>query len=161
VCCLRAMFLVLLLAQCGCAGAGPLGSQSEEASLDRELKVIHYEIESGRIFDPGYELYSFVKKRPADSYSEQEIQLIGDELSDKIAGMRYWAAAALGYIGPKAIIERRSLQRALEAETCTSLLPPRTTVTVRQAILGNMKRIGIEPEQVHCAATNRSSGGKL
>jgi len=127
--------------------------------LAAEIDSLHSRIDESSYplrFNPGRELYLFVQSAPASSYSDADIRLLGRELfyyrdnlqySDT-ASLRHYAAESLGYIGPRAIIVRADLQRALMDEGCNDRQPAIVTVGT---IPNVMRQIGIQPQPIDCA----------
>jgi hypothetical protein len=137
-----------------CATAAP-----NRVTLAAEIDSLHARIDEGPYrlnFNPGRELYLFVKSAPASSYSDADIRLLGHELfyyRDNLpdhdsSSLRYYAAESLGYIGPRAIIVRNDLQLALVDEGCYNRQSAIVTVgTIPNA----MRQIGFQPQPIDCA----------
>jgi len=147
-----------------CATAAP-----NRGTLAVEIDNLHARIEESSYplqFDPGRELYLFVKSAPPSSYSNADIKLLGRELfyyrsnleySDT-ASLRHYAAESLGYIGQRAIIVRDDLQLALRDEGCNGGLSyegrpaaGRPAILTVGVIPDAMRRIGIQPQPIDCA----------
>lgn len=128
---------------------GPAVAQPEHPWLDAAIVELR-STEDISTNDVGYAFYEYVTTRAPLEYSDHDIVKIGALLSDKSSTARYWSAASLGYIGPHAMIVGPQLQAALQRDTCS--LPRRAmrSPTTVGAIMGAMRKIGLEPHRVSC-----------
>lgn len=110
-----------------------------------ETNRIKGESSSVRRTDDAQRLAQWVRENKAKVVDPADIELLAGLLTDKDDSVRYWAAMALGYIGPPAQSAVPALQKALEDRKCD-----RSSKTSASAITIALTNIGVTPKKVQC-----------
>jgi HEAT repeats len=110
-----------------------------------ETNRIRSESSSARRTDDAQRLADWVRENKAKVVDLADIELIAGLLTDKDDSVRYWAAMALGYIGPPAQSAVPALEKALEDKKCD-----RSSKTSASAITIALTKIGVTPKKVQC-----------
>ncbi len=101
--------LALISATTACALGADKGLMNDVNAMIRKIE----ELKSPERTDLALQLSAYIKQQNPAEISEDVVTRIARLLKDRDDSVRYWAATALGYIGPKASAAAPKLLQAL------------------------------------------------
>jgi PBS lyase HEAT-like repeat len=144
----KLLFQVLtILMVANCIATFSRAAPKTRTVIAAETQRINGELSSKRRSDDSERLAKWVRQNKAAVTDIDDVELIASLLTDKDDLVRYWAAMALGYIGPFAISAVPALNRALYDTRCD-----RAGKTSASGIIFALSQMGITAKEVDCTS---------